>query len=173
VSNEYPGKGRGVLQILRSPWNRQKTLLLVVGSDERGLVNGLGELYYIALAGANFKDSKGKKIAIKGIMQEQVTSWRPQLDQCTTACYFIERSDRRYYLTNLCSYLFIVPGEKLTGNRVIVCASGLPPVGKQVEVRGKIERRAAKGSLEKSPNASKTGEVFDVIVVEEFGVSEN
>ena len=36
VTDEYPGAGKGVLQILRNPWNAEKAILLVAGSDEWG-----------------------------------------------------------------------------------------------------------------------------------------
>jgi len=36
VTEEYPGAGKGVLEILRSPWDPEKAMLLVVGSDEKG-----------------------------------------------------------------------------------------------------------------------------------------
>lgn len=34
VTEEYPGEGKGILEILRSPWNEDKAMLLVEGSDE-------------------------------------------------------------------------------------------------------------------------------------------
>lgn len=37
VTQEYPGAGKGVLEILRSPWNEEKAMLLVAGSDEWGI----------------------------------------------------------------------------------------------------------------------------------------
>jgi hypothetical protein len=40
VTNEYPGAGKGVLEILRSPWNDEKAVLLVAGSDEWGVKAG-------------------------------------------------------------------------------------------------------------------------------------
>lgn len=36
VSEEYPGEGKGVLEIARNPWNESKAMLLVEGSDEWG-----------------------------------------------------------------------------------------------------------------------------------------
>lgn len=43
VTKEYPGEKRGILQILRNPWNSDKALLIVTGSDEWGVKAG-GEL---------------------------------------------------------------------------------------------------------------------------------
>ena len=40
VTKEYPGKNKGLLEILRSPWNEDRGLLLVVGSDEWGVKVG-------------------------------------------------------------------------------------------------------------------------------------
>jgi hypothetical protein len=36
VTIEYPGDNKGILEILANPWNSDKALLLVAGSDERG-----------------------------------------------------------------------------------------------------------------------------------------
>ena len=43
VTKEYPGENRGILEILRNPWNDSKALLLVTGSDEWGVKAG-GEI---------------------------------------------------------------------------------------------------------------------------------
>jgi len=40
VTKEYPGFNKGVLEILRNPWNKNRVLLLVVGSDEGGVLAG-------------------------------------------------------------------------------------------------------------------------------------
>ena len=40
VTDEYPGEGKGILEILRNPWNEEKAMLLVVGSDEWGVKAG-------------------------------------------------------------------------------------------------------------------------------------
>ena len=37
VTDEYPGAGKGVLEILRSPWDPEKAMLLVAGSDDTGV----------------------------------------------------------------------------------------------------------------------------------------
>lgn len=37
VTAEYPGEGKGIIRILKNPWDREKILLLVVGSDLKGL----------------------------------------------------------------------------------------------------------------------------------------
>ncbi|MHC1572049.1 MAG: hypothetical protein ACXQTL_04800 [Methanosarcinales archaeon] len=36
VTEGYPGEGKGVLEILRNPWNEEKAMLLVERSDEWG-----------------------------------------------------------------------------------------------------------------------------------------
>jgi len=40
VTDEYPGENRGILEILRNPWNEEKAMLLVEGSDEWGVKAG-------------------------------------------------------------------------------------------------------------------------------------
>ena len=50
VTEEYPGAGKGVLEILRNPWDPEKATLLVGGSDEWGMKAGtskLGQTYNI------------------------------------------------------------------------------------------------------------------------------
>jgi len=37
VTEEFPGEGKGVLEILPNPWDESKAMLLVEGWDERGL----------------------------------------------------------------------------------------------------------------------------------------
>ena len=41
VTDEYPGAGKGVLEILKSPWDSKKAVLLVAGSDEWGVKAGM------------------------------------------------------------------------------------------------------------------------------------
>ena len=40
VTEEYPGEGKGVLEILANPWDESKAMLLVEGSDEWGVKAG-------------------------------------------------------------------------------------------------------------------------------------
>lgn len=40
VTDEYPGAGKGVLEVLGNPWNESKVMLLVEGSDEWGVRAG-------------------------------------------------------------------------------------------------------------------------------------
>ena len=47
VTDEYPGGNKGVLEILRNPWNEDKAMLLVEGSDEWGVKAGV-----VVLAGS-------------------------------------------------------------------------------------------------------------------------
>ncbi|MEA3312439.1 MAG: hypothetical protein U9Q76_09515 [candidate division WOR-3 bacterium] len=37
VTEEYPGKDKGILEILANPWNPDKSLLIVAGSDKTGV----------------------------------------------------------------------------------------------------------------------------------------
>ncbi len=38
VNDTFPGEGKGVLEILRNPWNKNKAMLLVEGWDEWGCI---------------------------------------------------------------------------------------------------------------------------------------
>ena len=40
ITDEYPGADKGILEILRNPWNESKTMLLVEGSDQWGVRTG-------------------------------------------------------------------------------------------------------------------------------------
>jgi len=40
VTEEFPGEGKGVLEILPNPWDEEKAMLLVEGSDEWGVKTG-------------------------------------------------------------------------------------------------------------------------------------
>lgn len=40
VTDEYPGAGKGILEVLRNPWNENKMMLLVEGSDGWGIRAG-------------------------------------------------------------------------------------------------------------------------------------
>ncbi len=44
VTEEYPGQNKGILEILRNPWNEEKAMLLVEGSDEWGVKAGVAKL---------------------------------------------------------------------------------------------------------------------------------
>ena len=54
VTDEYPGENKGILEILRNPWNEDKAMLLVEGSDEWGVKAGalkLEQIYDIQIGG--------------------------------------------------------------------------------------------------------------------------
>jgi len=40
VTNEWPGENKGILEILKNPWNSNKALLIIAGSDEWGVKAG-------------------------------------------------------------------------------------------------------------------------------------
>ena len=44
VTEEFPGEGKGVLEILPNPWDEEKAMLLVEGSDEWGVKGGSRKL---------------------------------------------------------------------------------------------------------------------------------
>ncbi|CAD6491548.1 MAG: von Willebrand factor type A domain protein [Candidatus Argoarchaeum ethanivorans] len=53
VTGEYPGAGKGVLDMLRNPWDPEKAMLLVAGSDEWGVKAGS-----MKLLKGHFKDEE-------------------------------------------------------------------------------------------------------------------
>ena len=57
VTEEYPGENKVILEILRSPWNRENALLLIAGSDEWGVKVGS-----LVLEDAQDLEDKGKII---------------------------------------------------------------------------------------------------------------
>jgi len=173
VTEEYPGENKGLLEILRSPWNNDRSLLLVAGSDDQGVMIGLLELYYLTLSKVEFNKSGGGEVTIKGVVKSSIGhSWNPQFDQCTTAPPILETElGDSYYLANICPYVSLLPGEKLINSKVIVEERGTPALaGEQVEVKGKIEKREVSVPLEKEPNSPTKMESFDVIVVGELRI---
>jgi len=53
VTDGYPGEGKGILEILSNPWNEEKAMLLVEGSDEWGVKAG-GETLVDTLTNKNY-----------------------------------------------------------------------------------------------------------------------
>lgn len=53
VTEEFPGEGKGVLEILRNPWDESGVIFLIEGSDEKGV--GFGVLK-ILIEGEEFKE---------------------------------------------------------------------------------------------------------------------
>lgn len=69
VTAEYPGENKGVLQILRNPWNSDKALLLVAGSDEWGVKAGSE-----TLTDSEEIEGLGGTIAMTEFIKEQDTN---------------------------------------------------------------------------------------------------
>jgi len=44
VTEEFPGEGKGILEILPNPWNKERAMLLVEGWDVWGVKAGSGEI---------------------------------------------------------------------------------------------------------------------------------
>jgi len=64
VTNEWPEENKGVVEILRNPWNSNKALLIIAGSNEWGVKAGNKLLEQIQNIGKNsviveWKESKG------------------------------------------------------------------------------------------------------------------
>jgi len=58
VTEEFPGEGKGVLEILPNPWDESKAMLLVEGGDEWGVKAGsemLEQVQMLDLNEANYK----------------------------------------------------------------------------------------------------------------------
>ena len=53
VTGEFPGEGKGVLEILRNPWDESRVIFLIEGSDEKGV--GFGVLK-ILIEAEEFKE---------------------------------------------------------------------------------------------------------------------
>lgn len=72
VTREYPGQNQGVVKILRNPWNKDKALLVLAGSDEAGLKAGsmmmdeIGESTE-SMATARWKPSP-EEVPTRGVM---------------------------------------------------------------------------------------------------------
>ena len=61
VTEEFPGEGKGVLEILLNPWNESKSIFLIEGSDEKGV--GFGVLK-ILIEGEEFKEFKFSSLEV-------------------------------------------------------------------------------------------------------------
>ena len=65
VTEEFPGEGKGVLEILRNPWDEEKAMLLVEGWDERGIDSGIITLQKEKISGRIFiTQNFGEKVVI-------------------------------------------------------------------------------------------------------------
>ncbi len=58
VTTAYPGQNRGWLEILANPWNANRALLIVAGSDEWGVQAGAAAL-------AQFQDLDGRAVSVE------------------------------------------------------------------------------------------------------------
>lgn len=169
VTNEYPGANKGTLEILRSPWNENKPILLVAGSDEEGTVAGINELYWLYLSKRNFEKAQGSLINVVGTLKMPMASWSPSFDKCISPSYFIETdSGEIYYLENICNYLYIY-NENLTSNskKVVVTTEKLH-ANSRVEVMGKFEKKEVNVPARKEQNAPTKKGTFNVIVISDL-----
>ena len=144
VTEEFPGEGKGVLEILGNPWDESKAILLVKGLDKEGVVLACGEVYSILTS----KIKIGIKEEIKtyeGIVSLPSAAVSPQLDECFSSSPYIQTKDGEiYWLENICPFLFLLPNETLTSTKVIITDD---PVlfKKEVKVEGKLEEKTWKG----------------------------
>lgn len=174
VTKEYPGAGKGVLEILKNPWGKDKAMLLVEGSDEEGLVAGLNEIHWLPLSKKKFGESRGDVVTIVGSLQMPMASWSPSFDECISPSYFIETGSREiYYLENICPYLYLSSKENLTNeSKEVIVTTERPQftANIRVEIRGKFEKREVVVPIRKEPNAPTKKEIFNVIVVSDLKV---
>ena len=89
VTDEYPGENKGILEILRNPWNEEKAMLLVEGSDEWGVKAGsmmLAEEEMIEGLHRKMMVSKLKDFSIEKLVEQKAIEyfatwksapWRP------------------------------------------------------------------------------------------------
>lgn len=122
VTEEYPGKKKGRLQILRNPWNFDRVLLIVAGSDEWGMKAGSELLKYaheINNVIVEWKDSKAvfartiprdKYIFLETEKRIEIKPRPPRL--------MIERYPLSYYF------------DEISGNLKITAMGGLSVKGK-------------------------------------------
>ncbi len=137
------GEKKGLLEILRSPWNSDKQLLLVLGSDEQGVVQALSELYFLVLSHKRYSESGGEVIRVRGTIKDETTSVTPHFDDCTSASYVLATDGTQYRLANICPYLLLSHGQELGRASVILTEIDAPPLGEAVEINGKLERHSA------------------------------
>ena len=92
VTEEFPGEGKGVLEILRNPWDESKAMLLVEGSDEWGVKGASGAL----AENQTFKDWKRIAVSEEGenlIFLENETykfTWAPDQQDITQDTLVLE-----------------------------------------------------------------------------------
>jgi hypothetical protein len=157
VTAGYPGIGKGMLEILKNPWNEDKAMLLVAGSDELGIRAGENELRWMELSKTNLRGTSGDIKAFIGTLRSldkskveniscivNISSFYPSLYLKAAGMrqFYIETdSENRYYLTNINPCSALLPGEELVTKKVIVSESIEKlrlPIDKKVEIEGKI-----------------------------------
>jgi len=170
VTEEFPGEGKGVLEILPNPWDESKAMLLVEGSDEEGIRADINELYWLQLSKRNLDNSQGDIITVVGTLQDVINQWPLFFDKCVFDSPSVKVNGKIYYLENICPYLYLFSG-KLTDRKIIVSSeSDVLAPGKTIKVTGKIVKREVKVPLRKEPNPPTKIETFDVIVVSDLKV---
>ncbi len=90
VTEEYPGENKGVLEILNNPWNEEKAMLLVEGSDEWGVKAGGVKLI-------DFKKVKGASMLISSNM-ELIQGEIKQVSFVSAKMWVIQASDGDMYM---------------------------------------------------------------------------
>ena len=78
VTSEYPGAGKGMLEILKNPWNEDKALLVAAGSDEWGTKVAEDSL----LGSAKIESEKGSFIILSPWNKTEMTEVVALTKQC-------------------------------------------------------------------------------------------
>jgi hypothetical protein len=180
VNETFPGEGKGILEILRNPWDEEKAMLLVEGWDRESVLESYDQVMQIFKWREKYIKSKGEEVELEGIIDIGTTfgsSWYPRFDECGGPPIVVIISNEKYYLANLCPYWNIVDGD-LTQSRVIIgeTESIFPYLFKNVEppikvrVKGKLETRKVEKPLIKMPNPPTETITVNVIVVSDLKV---
>ena len=157
VTEEFPGEGKGVLEILRNPWDEEKAMLLVEGGDEKEVVLACREVYFILASKIKIGIKEGVK-TYEGIVSLPFTKVSPQLDECFSSSPYIQTKDGKiYWLENICPFIFLLPNETLINTKVIITDD---PVlfKKEVKGEGELKEKIWKG------------QILNVIVISNLGV---
>ena len=164
ITEEWPGEKRGVLELLKNPWASEKALLVVAGSDEKGLIDATQELHWIRLSHEEFTNTPGELVTVTGIVQEIISQWSLSFDTCVFDSPRIDVNDTIYYITNICPYLYLYSGGLQERRVVVESVDDFFVPGKTVTVTGKIAQREVLVPLGKEIDAPRELKTFNVLV---------
>jgi hypothetical protein len=124
VTAGYPGTGKGVLEILKNPWNEDKAMLLVAGSDELGMRAGENELSWMVLSKIKLERTHGDIQTFTGALKRIARHWAVSCKDPNISSFYLEtESSNSYPLTNINPCSGLLPGEELVTKQVGSCRS--------------------------------------------------